>query len=149
MPQYDFEIHNRKEERILVVEPTDVIVLEGILALYDEEINAMMDLRLFVETDADVRILRRIRRDVIDRGRDWEGVIDQYLSTVKPMHEQFIEPSKKHADVIIPEGAQQRRGEPLRGEAPCRGRGRRRRSWERGSLEEELGEKRSLDMDDD
>ena len=104
MPQYDFEIHNRKEERV-DVEPTDVIVLEGILALYDEEINDMMDLRLFVETDADVRILRRIRRDVIDRGRDLEGVIDQYLSTVKPMHEQFIEPTKKDADIIIPEGA--------------------------------------------
>jgi uridine kinase len=104
MPQYDFEIHNRAEETVRV-EPTDVIILEGILALYDEAINEMLDLRLYVEADADVRILRRIRRDVVDRGRDLEGVIEQYLSTVKPMHEQFIEPTKRHADLIVPEGA--------------------------------------------
>jgi len=104
MPQYDFEVHNRKDERVTVA-PTDVIVLEGIFALYDETINEMLDLRLYVETDADVRILRRIDRDVVDRGRDLEGVIEQYLSTVKPMHEQFIEPTKQHADLIIPEGA--------------------------------------------
>jgi len=104
MPQYDFTVHNRIEETE-TVEPTDVIVVEGILALYDEDVNEMLDLRVYVETDADVRILRRIRRDVIDRDRDLEGVIDQYLSTVKPMHEQFIEPTKKHADIIIPEGA--------------------------------------------
>ena len=104
MPQYDFSIHNRMDETVSV-EPTDVIVLEGILALYDEEVNDMLDLRVYVETDADVRILRRIRRDVIERGRDLEGVIDQYLSTVKPMHEQFIEPTKKHAHLVIPEGA--------------------------------------------
>ncbi|WP_101298152.1 uridine kinase [Halegenticoccus soli] len=104
MPQYDFEVHNRKDERIRV-EPTDVIVLEGILALYDERITEMLDLRLYVETDADVRILRRIQRDVIERGRGLDGVIDQYLSTVKPMHEQFVESTKKHADLIIPEGA--------------------------------------------
>lgn len=104
MPQYDFEIHNRKDERV-TVEPTDVIVLEGILTLYDEEILDMLDLRVYVMTDADVRILRRIERDVIDRGRNLEGVIQQYLGTVKPMHEQFVEPTKKNADVIIPEGA--------------------------------------------
>ncbi|SEH16471.1 uridine kinase [Natronorubrum sediminis] len=104
MPQYDFEIHNRKDERV-TVEPTDVIVLEGILTLYDEEILDMLDLRVYVMTDADVRILRRIERDVIDRGRNLEGVIKQYLGTVKPMHEQFVEPTKKNADVIIPEGA--------------------------------------------
>jgi uridine kinase len=104
MPQYDFETHLRTDERV-TVEPTPVIVVEGILALYDEAVPEMADLRVFVETDADVRILRRIRRDVADRGRDLEGVIDQYLSTVKPMHEQFVEPAKKHADIIIPEGA--------------------------------------------
>ncbi|WP_255171780.1 uridine kinase [Natrononativus amylolyticus] len=104
MPQYDFEIHNRKDETVRV-EPTDVIVLEGILALYDETINDMLDLRVYVMTDADVRILRRIQRDVIDRGRGLEGVITQYLNTVKPMHEQFVAPTKKHADIIIPEGA--------------------------------------------
>jgi uridine kinase len=104
MPQYDFEIHNRKDETV-TVEPTDVIVLEGIFALHDEELNQMLDIRVYVETDADVRILRRIERDVVDRGRDLEGVIDQYLSTVKPMHEQFVAPTKKRADLIIPEGA--------------------------------------------
>ena len=104
MPQYDFENHVRRDERIHV-EPTDVIVLEGILALYDDGLNEMLDLHLYVETDADVRILRRIQRDVVERGRDLEGVMEQYLSTVKPMHEQFVEPSKKDADIIIPEGA--------------------------------------------
>ncbi|MGM0398750.1 MAG: uridine kinase [Halobacteriota archaeon] len=104
MPQYDFENHVRKEETIHV-EPTDVIVLEGILALYDDTVNEMLDLHLYVETDADVRILRRIRRDVVERGRELEGVMEQYLSTVKPMHEQFVEPTKKDADIIIPEGA--------------------------------------------
>lgn len=104
MPQYDFERHVRKADRV-VVEPTDVIVLEGILALSDETVNDMLDLHIYVETDADVRILRRIERDVVERGRELEGVMDQYLSTVKPMHEQFIEPTKRHADIIIPEGA--------------------------------------------
>ncbi|MFC6904220.1 uridine kinase [Halalkalicoccus tibetensis] len=104
MPQYDFETHSRTGERVRV-EPTDVVVLEGILALHDEAIVDMLDLRLYVETDADVRILRRIRRDVLERGRSLEGVIDQYLSTVKPMHEQFVEPTKKEADLVIPEGA--------------------------------------------
>ena len=104
MPQYDFTEHLRKPDRVRV-DPTDVIVLEGILALYDEDINDLLDLHVYVETDADVRILRRIRRDVVQRERDLEGVIDQYLETVKPMHEQFVEPTKKRADIIIPEGA--------------------------------------------
>ncbi|WP_257297818.1 uridine kinase [Haloarchaeobius sp. FL176] len=104
MPQYDFEIHNRTDETV-TVSPSDVIVVEGIFALYDDDILDMCDLRVFVETDADVRILRRIRRDVLERGRELAGVIDQYLSTVKPMHEQFVDPTKKNADVIIPEGA--------------------------------------------
>ena len=148
MPQYDFSVHNRKAERV-TVEPTDVIVLEGILALYDEHINEMMDLRLFVETDADVRILRRIRRDVLDRGRDLEGVIDQYLSTVKPMHEQFIEPSKKHADVIIPEGANSVAVNLLEEKLRAEVEGDAVRSWERGSLESALADERSLDLDDE
>ncbi|PCR91311.1 uridine kinase [Natrinema ejinorense] len=104
MPQYDFELHNRTDERV-TVEPSDIIVLEGILALHDEAIREMLDLRVYVMTDADVRILRRIERDVIERGRALEGVIDQYLETVKPMHERFVAPTKKQADVIIPEGA--------------------------------------------
>ena len=104
MPQYDFEEHLREPERV-TVEPSAVIVLEGILALYNTTVTELLDLKVYVETDADVRILRRIRRDVVERGRDLEGVIDQYLSTVKPMHDQFVEPSKKRADLIIPEGA--------------------------------------------
>ncbi len=104
MPQYDFGAHARTDERV-TVEPTDVIVVEGLFALYDERLTEMQDLRVYVETDADVRILRRIRRDVGERGRDLEGVIEQYLSTVKPMHEQFVEPTKRRADLILPEGA--------------------------------------------
>jgi len=146
MPQYDFEIHNRKAETVSV-EPTDVIVVEGILALYDEAVNGMLDLRLYVEADADVRILRRIERDVVDRGRDLEGVIDQYLSTVKPMHEQFIEPTKKDADLIIPEGANTMAvnllEEKLRNEVEGEG----ARTWEREELERELARERSADRD--
>ncbi len=145
MPQYDFEIHNRREERV-PVEPTDVIVLEGILALYDEDVNSMMDLRLYVETDADVRILRRIQRDVIDRSRDLEGVIEQYLSTVKPMHEQFIEPTKKHADLIIPEGANSVAMNLLEEKIRAEVDGDAVRSWERGTLERELADERPPDL---
>jgi uridine kinase len=104
MPEYDFAVHNRKEERTLV-EPTQILVVEGIFALYDADLVDRLDLKVYVQTDADVRILRRIRRDVVERGRELEGVIEQYLSTVKPMHEQFVEPTKAEADVIIPEGA--------------------------------------------
>lgn len=104
MPQYDFETHARTGECVRV-EPTDVLVIEGIFALYDEAISEKLDLRLYVETDADVRILRRICRDVLERGRSLEGVIEQYLETVKPMHEQFVEPTKKRADLVVPEGA--------------------------------------------
>jgi uridine kinase len=144
MPVYDFEQHNRKDERKTVT-PTDVLVLEGILALYDEEINGMLDLRLYVETDADVRILRRIRRDVVDRGRGLESVIDQYLSTVKPMHEQFIEPSKKHADLIIPEGANSVAVNLLEEKVQAEVEGGDTRTWERGAIEQELGERMDLD----
>jgi uridine kinase len=103
MPLYDFSVHNRKEETV-TVDPTEILVVEGILALYEESLREHFDLCVYVQTDADVRILRRIQRDVVDRGRDLEGVMEQYLQTVKPMHEQFVEPTKKHADVIIPEG---------------------------------------------
>jgi len=104
MPQYDFTAHNRTDETVRV-EPGEVVVVEGILALYDDALDGMFELSIYVETDADVRILRRIRRDVVERGRDLEGVIEQYLSTVKPMHEQFVRPTKAEADIIIPEGA--------------------------------------------
>jgi len=103
VPQYDFERHARREER-RPVEPADVIVVEGILALYEPRIRERIDLSVYVQTDADVRILRRVERDVVERGRDLQGVVDQYLATVKPMHEQFVEPTKRHADVIIPDG---------------------------------------------
>ncbi|WP_336024956.1 uridine kinase [Halobellus salinisoli] len=135
MPTYDFEIHNRTDESVRV-EPTDVIILEGILTLYDEEINEMLDLRLYVETDADTRILRRIQRDVIERGRDLEGVIDQYLSTVKPMHEQFVEPTKKHADLIVPEGANSVAVDLLEEKIHAEVDGTSGRDWERTSTEE-------------
>ncbi len=139
MPEYDFTIHNRKPERI-TVEPTDVIVLEGIFALYDDDITEMLDLRLYVETDADVRILRRIQRDVIDRGRDLEGVIEQYLTTVKPMHEQFIEPTKSNADIIIPEGANTVAVDLLAEKIRAEVDGSTTRNWERGSIEGELAD---------
>ena len=148
MPQYDFSIHNRKEERVHV-EPTDVIILEGILALYDEEINDMMDLCLYVETDADVRILRRIQRDVVDRGRDLEGVMNQYLSTVKPMHEQFIEPSKKHADLIIPEGANSVAVNILEEKVQAEAAGEASRDWERSDFEKELSENVGVETSED
>lgn len=103
-PVYDFTEHNRSEET-LIVEPQPIIILEGILIFVDEEIRELCDIKIFVDTDADVRILRRLRRDVIERGRSIESVESQYLTTVKPMHELHVEPSKRHADMIIPEGA--------------------------------------------
>lgn len=102
-PIYNFSIHNR-EEKTTTFEPKDIIIIEGILILNDPDIRDMMDIKIFVDTDADVRIIRRITRDINERGRTLESVINQYLSTVKPAHEQFIEPSKKYADIIIPEG---------------------------------------------
>ena len=102
-PIYDYAIHNRSTETRRV-EATPVILLEGILIFDSERICSMLDLKIFVDTDADVRILRRIIRDVKKRGRTLESVVSQYLTTVKPMHEEFVEPSKKYADVIIPEG---------------------------------------------
>lgn len=102
-PIYDFEIHNRKKETILV-EPKDIIILEGILILDDKRIRDLLDIKIFVDTDSDVRVIRRIMRDINDRGRTLESVIEQYLETVRPAHMQFIEPSKKYADIIIPEG---------------------------------------------
>ena len=102
-PVYDYTIHNRSQETI-TIRPAKVIIVEGILILADRALCDEMDIRVFVDTDADVRILRRIIRDVKKRGRTLESVIDQYLTTVKPMHEAFVEPSKKNAHVIIPEG---------------------------------------------
>ncbi len=102
-PVYDYSVHNRSDKTV-EVHPARVIIVEGILIFAEKELREEMDIKLFVDTDADVRILRRIVRDVRDRGRSLESVVNQYLSTVKPMHEQFVEPSKRFADVIIPEG---------------------------------------------
>ena len=105
MPVYDYSVHNRSNETILV-KPAPVIVLEGILIFAEPELCKLMDIKVFVDTDADVRILRRISRDVKERARSLDSVISQYLTTVKPMHEQFVEPSKRRADIIIPEGGE-------------------------------------------
>lgn len=102
-PVYDYTQHTRSRETV-TVEPRDVILLEGILILEDEGLRALMDIKVFVDTDADLRILRRLERDVKTRGRSLDSVIQQYLTTVRPMHQQFVEPSKRYADLIIPEG---------------------------------------------
>ena len=102
-PVYDYSIHDRTDKTVLI-RPTRVIIVEGILIYENLELCDEMDIKLFVDADADERILRRIIRDVRDRGRSLDSVISQYLRTVKPMHEQFVEPSKRRADIIIPQG---------------------------------------------
>ena len=102
-PVYSFVEHNRTEEKI-AVKPSNVIIIDGILIFENKELRDLMDIKVFVDTDADVRLARRILRDVRERGRSMESVINQYTTTVKPMHEEFVEPSKRYADVIIPEG---------------------------------------------
>lgn len=102
-PQYDFEIHNRKVETI-PVDPREIIIVEGILVLEDESLRDMLDIKIYVDTDADVRFIRRMLRDIKERGRTVDSVITQYLTVVKQMHEQFTENTKKYADIIIPEG---------------------------------------------
>jgi len=103
VPKYSFVNHLREEETI-TVEPKQLILVEGILALESVKLRSLMDMKIFVDTDADVRFIRRVSRDLKERGRDFESVVNQYLTTVKPMHEQFCEPSKKYADIIVPEG---------------------------------------------
>ena len=102
-PVYDFTVHNRSDKTIRI-SPEKVIIVEGILIFENKELRDLMDIKVFVDTDADVRLCRRIVRDVRERGRTLESVVDQYQTTVKPMHEQYVEPSKKFADIIIPEG---------------------------------------------
>lgn len=102
-PVYDFSQHNRSDD-FIQIHPAPVILVEGILIFASPELCDLMDIKVFVDTDADVRILRRIVRDVKKRGRTLDSVVTQYLTTVKPMHEQFVEPSKRRADLIIPEG---------------------------------------------
>jgi uridine kinase len=103
VPVYDFTIHDRTNE-VRTVRPAPIVVLEGILVLWEPRLRARFDLRVFVDTDADLRLIRRLQRDVVERGRTTDSIIQQYLSTVRPAHEQFIEPSKRHADVIFPQG---------------------------------------------
>lgn len=100
MPIYDFRIHTRTEETV-TVEPGPIIIVDGILTFFEEELREIFDIKIYADADADERILRRLRRDVTERGRDIDGVIDQYLSTVKPMHGIYVEPTKKYADIII------------------------------------------------
>ncbi len=102
-PVYSFVEHNRAAETVLV-KPSKVIIVDGILIFENKELRDLMDIKVYVDTDADIRLARRILRDVRERGRSMESVIEQYTSTVKPMHEEFVEPSKRYADVIIPEG---------------------------------------------
>ena len=102
-PTYSFVEHNRTDET-MPVKPSKVVIVDGILIFENEELRNIMDIKVYVDTDADIRLARRILRDVRERGRSMESVISQYTTTVKPMHEQFVEPSKRYADVIIPEG---------------------------------------------
>lgn len=103
IPIYDYKKHTRSNT-IFRQDPQDVIIVEGILVLEDERLRDLMDIKLFVDTDDDIRIIRRIKRDMMERGRSLESIIDQYTSVVKPMYHQFIEPSKRYADIVIPEG---------------------------------------------
>jgi len=104
-PVYDFTQHNRSDKTIRII-PRKVIIVEGILIFENKELRDLMDIRIFVDTDADVRLCRRILRDVEERGRSLESVLSQYQNTVKPMHEMYVEPSKKFANIIVPEGGQ-------------------------------------------
>ena len=102
-PVYDYTVHNRSNETIRI-EPRKVIIVEGIMIFENEALRNLMDIRIFVDTDADIRLCRRIKRDVNKRGRTLESVLTQYQQTVKPMHEQYVEPSKKYANLVVPEG---------------------------------------------
>ena len=102
-PVYDFVEHNRSDITE-TCRPSDVLILEGLFVLQDERVRELLDIKVFVDTEADIRFIRRLLRDVQERGRSMESVVNQYISTVRPMHESFVEPSKKYADIIIPEG---------------------------------------------
>ncbi|MFD2611808.1 uridine kinase [Paenibacillus gansuensis] len=109
IPVYDFTVHARSSETE-TVEPKQIVIVEGLHVLSDDHLRSGLDIKVFVDTDADIRILRRVVRDIQERGRTLQSVVDQYLMTVKPMHDAFIEPSKKYADIIIPEGAENQIG---------------------------------------
>jgi uridine kinase len=103
LPIYDFKTHTRSHET-LIIEPKPIVIVEGILIFSDARLLEQMDIKIFVDTPDDIRFIRRLRRDVAERGRTVDSVIEQYLNTVRPMHMQFVEPSKRYADIIIPEG---------------------------------------------
>ena len=105
VPVYDFSTHTRTK-RVVQQTPCKVMIIEGILVLADGDLRAQMAMRVFVDTDADIRMIRRLRRDMTERGRTLESVVTQYLATVRPMHLEFVEPSKRHAHIIIPEGGE-------------------------------------------
>ncbi|MCI2171864.1 uridine kinase [Schleiferilactobacillus perolens] len=104
-PVYDYTIHNRSQE-VVRQDPKDVIILEGILILDDPRLRDLMDIKVYVDTDDDIRLIRRIKRDMKERGRSLDSIITQYLATVRPMYHQFVEPTKRYADIIVPEGGQ-------------------------------------------
>ena len=108
-PIYDFKTHSRIDKTILI-KPSRIIIVEGILIFENEQLRELMDIKIFIDTDADIRILRRIERDIKERGRSLESVILQYRNTVQPMHIEFVEPSKRYADIIIPEGGSNKIG---------------------------------------
>ncbi len=101
-PVYDFATHNRHSSKQIYIKPTKVIILEGILSLYDVDIRALSDIHIYVESDADIRFIRRLKRDIAQRGRSMDEVISQYLNTVKPMYDAYVAPTKRYADIIIP-----------------------------------------------
>jgi uridine kinase len=103
VPIYDYTIHDRSGD-VRIVHPAQIVVVEGILVLYEPTLRDRFDLKVYIDTDADLRLIRRLHRDVIERGRTTDSIITQYLTTVRPSHDQFIEPSKRHADVIFPQG---------------------------------------------
>lgn len=103
VPVYDYAIHDRSPN-VRMVQPARIVVIEGILVLYEQQLRDRFDLKVFIDTDVDLRLIRRLERDVVERGRTPDSIIAQYLETVRPSHEQFIEPSKRHADVIFPQG---------------------------------------------
>jgi uridine kinase len=105
MPLYDFKTHTRSDE-IEVIEPKPVVIVEGILIFAEPRVLDLLDVRVFVDTPDDIRLMRRMRRDINERGRTFESTLEQYERTIRPMHYEFVEPSKRHADIIIPEGAQ-------------------------------------------
>ena len=105
MPLYDFRTHTRSD-RIEIIEPKPVVIVEGILIFAESRVLDLLDVRVFVDTPDDIRLMRRLKRDITERGRTFDRTLEQYARTIRPMHFEFVEPSKRHADIIIPEGAQ-------------------------------------------